>query len=135
MKSKTHKRATRTMFPGIDPLVIDAVNSILDDPPAWLSFLPSIGRLPGLSYRGHRARGGHDILTGSIAGLMTGGFPGMPVVLLHWFLDLTRDMIVEKLGTSKADLAEDVFHVLCELVEEKNGMAKGRSWKITSKKS
>jgi hypothetical protein len=127
MRSKTHERITRAMFPSVDPLVIDAVNSILDDPPPWLSDLPQMGRLPLLSYAGHRARGGHDILTALIGSLLTGGYHGLAVAAVHLSLDTLRDLIVRRFGVHGADLAEDVLNILYEVLDEGNEKPKKRS--------
>ena len=133
MKSKTHKRAIRELFPWADPRAIDAASALIDNPPAWLAYIPQLGRLPGLRYTGHRTRG-HDLLGAFLAAIMAGHPSGLAAVPLHLTMDLMRDWMVRRYGPSAADLAEDAFNMVFELTKDsKQSPAKRRPSRARSR--
>ena len=123
MKRKTHKRSMRKLFPWADQKTLDAASALIDNPPAWLSYIPQMGRVPGLRYSGHRILG-HDLLGACLAALLARHPEGLLAVAPHLAIDLTRDWMVRRYGSSAADLAEDVFNVAYEFLNERKKNAK-----------
>lgn len=120
MKKKVHRKISKKTYPWADDRVIEIVNSILGDPPWWLSLIPQIARIPKLKYQGHRASG-HDMIGAALAGLIYGGRDGLLIAPLHLLLDWIRDWIVRRYGVNWADWAEDTYLVLEDLLGKKRG--------------
>lgn len=76
MKNKTHRKITKRILPEIDPKIVEEINRMMDKPEPWMPTIsPKLGRIPWLSYRGHRTKG-HDLLTVMCIGLVMGGLEG-----------------------------------------------------------
>jgi len=111
MQGKTHNKITRIIMPDLDPKKIERIDSIIDSAEPWMpKVAPEFGKVPGLSYRGHRNRG-HDLLTASKIGFREGGPRGLAAALTHVALDAGRDQIVKKCGPNVADLVETVLNL------------------------
>jgi hypothetical protein len=128
MKSKSHKKFTQKAFPSVDPAVIDLVNRLIDDSPAWLRLVSELCtgfRVPILRYVAHRIYG-HDFVSAILAGSVGGGVPGVVIGLFHLLLDLVRDWIIKNAGVEAADLAEDVLLVLLAYEQGRYSYRKGK---------
>lgn len=72
MNRKTHNRIAKIILPDVDTRIIDRINKRMDRPETWAPVVsPALGKVPRLSYRGHR-RQGHDVITAARIGFEEG---------------------------------------------------------------
>jgi hypothetical protein len=128
MRSKTHKKIRETIFPNLDPKVLDRIDRRIDKSEPWMPEIsPPFGKVPGLSYRGHRKRG-HDIITAGAVGLQEAGLIGGVAAETHLGADLLRDQIIKRWGPDAADLFEALLSLSVNVYERhrKNRSRRGR---------
>lgn len=111
MNRKTHNRIAKIILPDVDTRIIDRINKRMDRPETWAPVVsPALGKVPGLSYRGHR-RQGHDVMTAARIGLQEGGLEGLIASATHLALDAGRDQITKKYGAGVPDLVEALVNL------------------------
>jgi hypothetical protein len=105
---------TSSMFPHIDPQLIDKVNYRIDHPTAGDKMMGrakktiwgnSAGFAPGLFRGGHRQYN-HDIMTMIQAAYEAGGLKGVQVGMAHIAQDMLSDYLTKTLGPDAANLFE-----------------------------
>lgn len=92
MNGITHERMTRMLFPELNRGMIGKVNRAIDTPQPWMP-QPQFGRVPGLSYKGHRKQG-HDLLTAGMIGFMEGRLAGVKAAWTHLIMDAAKVQMV-----------------------------------------